>query len=134
MQRGKPLGAGESPRFVGFILSPAPIRLSPLRESHKITVTTKSSWEKRKRTENLYLSCTAIFWRHFFCDLYKFAQLLQRGNLYGRATQQTLTQSREFLPPLSVPPLQTPSLSPLPLYPALHFSGMRKIAFLWKDC
>ena len=42
VQRGKPLGAGESPRFVGFFLSPAPIRLSPLRGVHKLTEVTKA--------------------------------------------------------------------------------------------
>ena len=41
LQRGKPLGAGESPRFVGFFLSPAPIRLSPLQGLRKLTEVTK---------------------------------------------------------------------------------------------
>ena len=50
MQRGKPLGAGESPRFVGFVLSPAPIRLSPLQELRKVTKVTKTVSPKESST------------------------------------------------------------------------------------
>ena len=48
---GEPLGAGESPRFaLGFVLSPAPIRLSPLRGFHRLTYITKALEGKESRT------------------------------------------------------------------------------------
>ena len=59
-------------------------------------------------------ACTTFFWRHLFCDPYTFAQL-----------------------PLIIPLGRIcthPSLSPHPLYPALHFGGVIKMMFLGGVC
>ena len=78
--------------------------------------------------------CSTFFSLNRFCNLRNFVGLPQRDNLYGRGTQQTLTQSREFPPPLTVPPLHSPSLSPHPLYPALHLVVVIRFGFLLLTC
>ena len=85
-------------------------------------------------SERLLFSFFFIFFT-LLCDFCSFCGSPAKGKPIWEmqnciATQQTLTQSREFLPPLTVSPLQSPSLSPLPLYPALHFDVAIRFCYL----
>ncbi len=71
---------------------------------------------------NIHLDCPALLLYTAFVIFVSIVALPQRGKLYGRGTQQTLTQSREFPPPLTFPPnysVRKNLQSPLSFHPTL---------------